>query len=279
MLHLIIHVPFNHSFILPHRQEAVNLNEKLDAVEFQLQSSILSRQSEIKSAAKIARIEERQRYSKMLASQRTNVEALTSRVSDLSARSATSDLKRKSAERQAIRSSRRSDDVMEYTKALENQIRELEADAKQRVQHQMELEMQLMEKEDELQALQLASPIKVFGKNRGNRKGGASSWLLFVWELILEQLVNGTPPTSVNSNIVSFIQRFSPQTIIKELPSIWTIRRGRTVLLVIVQTLAAYRLARAKKWGQLHTDGTGRRQIALQDLVLSIEEDVEGLFE
>ena len=47
---------------------------------------------------------------------------------------------------------------------------------------------------------------------------------------------------------------------------------------MIVQTLAAYQLARAKKWGQLHTDGTGRRQIALQDLVLSIEEDVEGLF-
>jgi hypothetical protein len=156
----------------------------------------------------------------MLASQKAKVEALTSRVSDLSARSATSDLKCKNAERQAVRSSRRSDDVMEYTKALENEIRELEADVKQRVQHQMELEMQLMEKDNELQALQLSSPIKIFGKIRGNRKGGASSWPLFVWELILEQLVNGTPPTSVNSNIVSFIQRFSPQTSIKELPSI-----------------------------------------------------------
>ena len=57
---------------------------------------------------------------------------------------------------------------MEYTKALENQIRELEADAKLRVQHQMELEMQLMEKEDELQALQLSSPVKIFGKDHGN---------------------------------------------------------------------------------------------------------------
>ena len=35
----------------------------------------------------------------------------------------------------------------------------------------------------------------------------------------------------------------------------------------------------SKKWGQLHTDGTGRQQIELQDLVLSIEEDVEGLLE
>ena len=48
---------------------------------------------------------------------------------------------------------------------------------------------------------------------------------------------------------------------------------------MIVQTLVAYRLECAKKWGQLHTDGTCCRQIALQDLVLSIEEDVEGLFE
>ena len=137
--------------------------------------------------------------------QKSKVEALTSRVSDLSARSATSALNCKNVERQAIQSSRRSDDVMEYTKSLENQIRELEADAKVRVQHQMELEMQLMGKEDELQALRLSSPMKIFGKEHGNRKGGASSWPLFVWELILEQLVNGTPPTSVNSNIVSFI--------------------------------------------------------------------------
>ncbi len=47
---------------------------------------------------------------------------------------------------------------------------------------------------------------------------------------------------------------------------------------MIIQTLVPYELA-DKKWGQLYTDGTGRRQIALQDLVLSIEEDVEGLFE
>jgi len=79
---------------------------------------------------------------------------------------------------------------MEYTKALENQIRELEAEAKLQDWNQMKLEMQLMEKEDKLQTLQLSSPIKIFGKELGNPKGGAPSWPLFVWELILEQLVN-----------------------------------------------------------------------------------------
>ena len=62
----------------------------------------MSRHSDVKSVVKIARIEERHRYSKMLASQKANVKALTSGVSDLSACSATSDLKHKNAERQAV---------------------------------------------------------------------------------------------------------------------------------------------------------------------------------
>jgi hypothetical protein len=84
-----------------------------------------------------------------------------------------------------------------------------------------------------------------------------------VWELLLEQLVNGTPPTSVNANIVSTVRHFSPLTNIKEQPSIWTMRRGKTVLLVVVETLAVYRLAKAKQWGQMHTDGSGRGQVAM----------------
>ena len=49
--------------------------------------------------------------------------------------------------------------------------------------------------------------------------------------------------------------------------------RARTVLLVVVQALAAYRLAKADKWGQLHSDESERRQNNFQDLVISIEED------
>ena len=86
----------------PHRQEADKLNIMLEAAESKLQSNLLSRRSDVKPAAKIAHIEERQWYSKMLALQRAKVEALTSHVSDLSACSATSDLKHKNAERQAI---------------------------------------------------------------------------------------------------------------------------------------------------------------------------------
>ena len=95
----------------------------------------------------------------------------------------------------------------------------------------------------------------------------------FIQELILEQLVNGTPPPSVNANILSFIRCFSPITSIKEQPSIWTIRCRRTVLLVVLETLATYWLAKAKRWGQMFTDGSGRRQTAMQDLALAKQQD------
>ena len=136
----------------------------------------------------------------------------------------------------------------------------------------LELEEQLDNSALSLSIANAAVPIKVIAKSIDGR-GGTSSWTLYVWELIIEQLVNGTPPTAINSNIVTMIKTFSPTTTISELPSIWTIRRARTVLLVVVQTLATYRIAKADKWEQLFTDGTSRRQVAFQDLIISIEED------
>ena len=104
-------------------------------------------------------------------------------------------------------------------------------------------------------------------------KRGRKSWGHLMWELIIEQLVNGLPPSAVNKNIVAHVRRFSPQCVIKELPSLWTIRRARSVLLVIVQTLSAYRLGEADKWGEVFTDGSARCQESFQNLVISIEED------
>ena len=176
------------------------------------------------------------------------------------------------------RSTRRSAEVIAESSTQDQRIKELEAIVKNQNHQLMELEDELDRKNIQVQELEKAVPIKVFGKIRDGQRG-ATSWPHFIWELILEQLVNGTPPSSVNSNIISFLCCFSPTTVIKELPSIWTICRGRTVLLVVVQTLATYRLAKAKRWGQMFTDGSGRRQIALQDLALSIEEDIDGVFE
>ena len=116
-------------------------------------------------------------------------------------------------------------------------------------------------------------PIPFIRKAREKGTKGAPSWPLFVCEMVLESLVNGTPPSTVNGNIRSIVERVSPVTVIKELPSIWTIRRARTVSLVIVQALDAYRLAKADTWGQLYLDESEIRPNNFQDLVISIEED------
>ena len=77
-----------------------------------------------------------------------------------------------------------------------------------------------------------------------------------MWTLILEQLVNNTPPASINSNILSVLKVFSPKTKVIDLPHVNTIRKGRTVLGLVCHMLAAYRLAKSKYWKQMHTDGT-----------------------
>lgn len=120
--------------------------------------------------------------------------------------------------------------------------------------------------------LEAAVPIPTIGMIRSGR-GGSSHWPTHIWELILDQLVKGVPPSAVSDNIVDFVKTFSPSTDIKQVPSLYTVRRARTVLLVVVQTLASYRLAKSNKWGQLFTDATSRRQVSFQNLVISIEED------
>jgi hypothetical protein len=89
--------------------------------------------------------------------------------------------------------------------------------------------------------------------------------------------VNGTPPTAVGANIVANISTFSPKTVIKELPSKWTVHHARTVLYDIVQTLAAYCLGKSKKWQQAFTDSIGRMQVAMQNLLIDIEEELEDM--
>ena len=108
-------------------------------------------------------------------------------------------------------------------------------------------------------------------KSRKGR-GGTVSWPNFVWEEILGQLVIGVLPKAAYRSIARIVRRVAPKKQFKQPISLTTIRRARTVLLVIVQTLASYRLGKANKWGQLFHDATQRRQISFQNLVISIEE-------
>ena len=68
-----------------------------------------------------------------------------------------------------------------------------------------EMQALLDEQERCLDKLDKAVPIKVHQKTREGSKG-RPRWGLDVWELIIEQLVNGTPPSAVNNNIISNVK-------------------------------------------------------------------------
>ena len=211
----------------------------------------------MKAAERSARLEERMHYSKVIDCFKSNAKVLSTKVVSLTCNMVTLELQRKHAEAQVNKSTWHSTEVIAHSSTQEQRIKELEAIVKNQNHQLMELEDELNRKNIQVQELEKAVPIKVFGKICDGQRG-ATSWPHFIWELILEQLVNGAPPSSVNSNIISFLHCFSPTTVIKELPSIWTICHGRMVLLVVVETLATYRLAKAKRWGQMFTDGSGR---------------------
>ena len=263
-----------------HRQEKFQLykqteklNTELERIEYTNQSAIDNASSELKNAVKVATIKERTHYVKQhekvnsnlkrkYIEQQTKVATLTDRVIT-SERSSTNSFK--------VSQSQQSNTInMREKLELEMNRNELLRD---RI---IDLEDTVDDGRKMLQQSMAAIPITIITKEREGRRG-RPQWQLYIYELIMEQLVNGTPPSSVNGNIVAHVKAFSPTTIVKELPSIWTIRRTRTILLIVVQTLAAYRLGRSKKWKQLFTDGTSRQQTAYTNLAISIEEDDEEM--
>ena len=101
--------------------------------------------------------------------------------------------------------------------------------------------------------------------------GAHAEWLPHVDKLIIEMLSNRTQPSCIQANIFAMSRTLQPeQDIIKELPSLKYIKNLCTVLLYITKALAAYWLAHAKEWKQLHTDETSRRQVSIVNVVISI---------
>ena len=116
-----------------------------------------------------------------------------------------------------------------------------------------------------------------FDKVRGTQGGGKGGlvWPTRVTQLVFEMLINGTPPQAIPLNIASQFALSSDNKEMTEVPSVNFIRRCRIALRIVGETVTAHRLAKAPKWDQLFTDGTSRRQVALQNLVISVLEDEE----
>ena len=131
-------------------------------------------------------------------------------------------------------------------------------------------------KEEECQTPCVVGGSKIFQfkkERKIGQRGGSSKWPIPVVQIVIEQSVNGSPPTSIRCNIVSFAALAIPNSNITELPGLSFIRECRVAINIIGETLTAYRLAKATKWEQVFTDGTSRRQISLQNLVIALLDD------
>ena len=120
-----------------------------------------------------------------------------------------------------------------------------------------------------------SQPVVTFRKvlqKEGSRKGGSYNWPILMVQLISEQLVNVMPPAAMSPNIASTadIDMLGVRVILQELPSISFIRSFQTILRIIGETLAAYFIGKVEQRDKLFSGGTGRRQTALQYLVIGV---------
>jgi len=137
----------------------------------------------------------------------------------------------------------------------------------------LEEESKLREQLERMQTI--AKEIKL--EKTIGRRGGAGRWPVHVVLLICELLAIGNPPSAIPPTMQVTHAAFRGCEL-KELPTVDFVRKCRTVLENLNLMLAGKRLGDALSWHQLFTDGTTRRQIAFQNLVIGIM-DEDGKFD
>lgn len=148
-----------------HRSKKLTtMTDKLDIASNNLKQCVATTDETVKAAVKEACQEERQHYSKLVNAHKDKAQALCTKVSLLTSRTVSAELKQKKAENQVNRSSRRSDDVIEYCRTLEMRIKELENSLQHENNRRLELELELDEKESMIADLAESSPISFVGK-------------------------------------------------------------------------------------------------------------------
>ena len=247
------------------------LEDERDKSVSTLAAAVLEHDVLVKDAARATAIKERHHYAAKVAAETDKVNARDVIINSLTDRCIKAERGLLKSRREGNQSARRADDVtgtLATTKQLLCESRSQEGTLQKALD---ELQRTCDRTTESLTEMEAAVPIKSLSKTRNGQRG-RPSWPNYVWEAIIEQLVIGVPPKAVYRSIASQIKRFSPSTGLNPI-SMTTILRARTVLLVVVQTLASYRLGKADMWGQLFHDATSRRQISFQNLVISIEED------
>lgn len=104
-------------------------------------------------------------------------------------------------------------------------------------------------------------------ESRVGLRGGSGKWSARVVLLICELLVDGVAPTAIKKTLQSTSAYFRGEEA-KELPQESFIRDCRPVVQTMNTILVAYVLSNSPSWNQLLTDGTTRRQTAMQNLII-----------
>ena len=95
--------------------------------------------------------------------------------------------------------------------------------------------------------------------------------------LICELLIIGIPPRAIPSSIYTIYETLTDVET-TEVPSVSFIRRCHTVVQVVGENIAAWKLADADSWREIFTDATSCRNCAFQALVVGIM-DENGLLD
>ncbi len=102
-------------------------------------------------------------------------------------------------------------------------------------------------------------------------------WGEWFVQIVLEMLSHCTPPSCIPSTIPTVVESLyeNPSAnLVREQPSLSTIREWCLVLVVVTKTLATYQLGRAEdSYAQLLMDGTSHRQTAIQNALVGILTD------
>ena len=92
--------------------------------------------------------------------------------------------------------------------------------------------------------------------------------------MVVELLSHCTPPACISANILTVAELIHPNhSIVRELPSLSFIREWRSILKGLTMTLAAKHLAEAPEYKMHFSDGTSRRQTAIQNSILQVAGD------
>ena len=108
-------------------------------------------------------------------------------------------------------------------------------------------------------------------------KGGSSQWESWAVLLICELLIIGIPPRSIPSSIYTLYETLTGVDT-TEVLSVSFIRRCHTVVQVVGETIAMWKMADADSWRQIFTDATSRHQCVFQALVVGLM-DEDGLLD